>query len=73
MFGTQLLMMGIMAITDANNSGAPKGVAPLCIGFVVTVIGMTFGMNCGYAINPARDLGPRLFTAIAGWGTGVFS
>jgi glycerol uptake facilitator-like aquaporin len=33
---------------------------------------MTFGFNCGYAINPARDLGPRLFTWIGGWGTEVF-
>jgi glycerol uptake facilitator-like aquaporin len=36
------------------------------------VIGMTFGFNAGYAINPARDLGPRLFTAVAGWGGEVF-
>ena len=35
-------------------------------------IGMTFGMNAGYAINPARDFGPRLFTAIACWGGEVF-
>ncbi|MEQ1843616.1 MAG: aquaporin, partial [Verrucomicrobiales bacterium] len=35
-------------------------------------IGMTFGFNSGYAINPARDLAPRIFTAIAGWGPEVF-
>jgi glycerol uptake facilitator-like aquaporin len=34
---------------------------------------MSFGMNAGYAINPARDLGPRLFTFVAGWGTEVFT
>jgi glycerol uptake facilitator-like aquaporin len=39
---------------------------------LVTVIGMSFGFNAGYAINPARDLGPRLFTAVAGWGADVF-
>jgi len=36
------------------------------------LIGMTMGFNCGYAINPARDLGPRLFTLLAGWGGEVF-
>jgi glycerol uptake facilitator-like aquaporin len=35
-------------------------------------VGMGFGFNSGYAINPARDLGPRLFTAVAGWGGDVF-
>jgi glycerol uptake facilitator-like aquaporin len=47
-------------------------VAPLAIGLVVTAIGMTFGFNSGYAINPARDLGPRLFTLVGGWGPQVF-
>ncbi|RXM94392.1 Aquaporin-9 [Acipenser ruthenus] len=46
---------------------------PLMIGLIIMVIGVSMGLNCGYPVNPARDLGPRLFTAIAGWGTEVFS
>ncbi len=71
--GTALLLLLIFALTDERNT-APEGhIAPLLIGSVVFLIGMTFGHNCGYAINPARDLGPRLFTAIAGWGPEVFT
>jgi glycerol uptake facilitator-like aquaporin len=43
------------------------------VGALVAVIGMTFGFNAGYAINPARDLGPRLFTFLAGWRNEVFT
>ncbi|CAB1332633.1 unnamed protein product [Coregonus sp. 'balchen'] len=42
------------------------------VGFVVLVIGLSMGFNSGYAVNPARDLGPRIFTALAGWGSEVF-
>jgi MIP family channel proteins len=70
--GTALLMACIFAITDARNIGAPNYLAPLFVGGLVVLIGMTFGYNAGYAINPARDFGPRLFTALAGWGSAVF-
>ncbi|KAK2568511.1 Aquaporin-3 [Acropora cervicornis] len=66
--GTALLVGCIFAITDKKNNSPNKGVAPVMIGLVVFVIGATFGFNCGYAINPARDLGPRIFTAMAGAG-----
>lgn len=72
--GTMLLLLFIMALTDRHNTAAPSpNFAPICFGVVVTVIGMTFGMNCGYPINPARDLSPRIFTAVAGWGFEVFT
>jgi MIP family channel proteins len=70
--GTALLVAVIFGITDARNSPAPAGLAPVIVGLLVILIGATFGFNSGYAINPARDFGPRLFTAVAGWGSEVF-
>ncbi|CAK8673245.1 unnamed protein product [Clavelina lepadiformis] len=72
-FGTALLVGIIFAVTDKRNNDIVSGLQPLIIGFLVFTIGLSFGVNCGYAINPARDLGPRLFTSIAGWGSGVFT
>jgi MIP family channel proteins len=70
--GTALLIAVIFAITDSRNSPAPAGLAPVVVGLLVVLIGAAFGFNSGYAINPARDLGPRVFTAVAGWGVEVF-
>uniref|UniRef100_A0A4W5KE50 Aquaporin 10b n=1 Tax=Hucho hucho TaxID=62062 RepID=A0A4W5KE50_9TELE len=71
--GTGMLVLCILAIIDGKNIGAPRGMEPLCIGLVIMAIGVSMGLNCGYPLNPARDLGPRLFTAVAGWGWEVFS
>ncbi len=70
--GTALLVLVIFAIGDERNVGVPKWMGPVLVGATVFGIGMTYGLNAGYAINPARDLGPRLFTAVAGWGNQVF-
>lgn len=70
---TGCLMLLICAICDKKNMSVSKGMAPLYIGFIVLNIGICFGHNCGYAINPARDLAPRLFTLVAGWGTKPFT
>jgi len=70
--GTALLVAVIFGITDSRNSPAPAGLAPVVVGLLVVLIGATFGFNSGYAINPARDFGPRLFTFVAGWGSEVF-
>lgn len=71
-FGTAMLLLVISAIGDQRNN--PTGnLGPLMVGLLVVVIGMCFGLNAGYAINPARDFGPRLLTAIAGWGGQVFT
>ncbi len=65
--GTALLLLCIMAVTDARNSGPSSRIAPILVGATVVAIGMSFGNLHGYAINPARDFGPRLFTVIAGF------
>ena len=70
--GTAILMLVIFALTDARNSPPATSFAPVVVGLLVVAIGAAFGFNSGYAINPARDLGPRLFTAVAGWGGEVF-
>ncbi len=64
--GTALLLLLIFAITDERNQPAGK-LAPLLIGLVVVAIGMSYGGLHGYAINPARDFGPRVFTVLAGF------
>jgi MIP family channel proteins len=71
--GTALLMATILGITDTRNNATPSWLTPVIVGGIVTAIGVSFGFNAGYAINPARDLGPRLFTAVGGWGAGVFT
>lgn len=71
--GSALLMGVILGITDTRNSPAPNGLTPVVVGLLVVAIGASFGFNTGYAINPARDFGPRLFTAFAGWGGEVFT
>ena len=70
--GTALLLLLVFAIGDAKNLAPDPKLAPVLVGLAVVLIGMTFGYNAGYAINPARDLGPRLLTAVAGWGSEVF-
>ncbi|XP_078448756.1 aquaporin-3-like [Lampetra planeri] len=71
--GTALLLLCVMALLDPKNNAVPRGLEPLLVGLVVLVIGLSMGFNAGYAINPARDLGPRVFTAMVGYGSEVFT
>jgi glycerol uptake facilitator protein len=71
--GTALLVGLIFAITDAHNQPVQANLNPFIIGLVVVAIGLSFGLNTGYAINPARDFGPRLFLAIADGGRSLNS
>ena len=71
--GTIMLVLCLHALVDNDNTKPPAGFEPFFVGITVFTIGAAFGINTGYAINPARDLGPRLFTLVAGWGGEVFS
>jgi glycerol uptake facilitator protein len=66
--GTALLVGCIFAVIDEYNAPTKANMAPFIIGLIVVAIGISFGVNAGYAINPARDLGPRLFAWAQGWG-----
>ncbi|GLR08831.1 aquaporin [Mixta theicola] len=70
---TAVLMSVIMALTDDGN-GVPRGpLAPLLIGLLVAVIGGAMGPLTGFALNPARDFGPKIFAWLAGWGNVAFT
>jgi glycerol uptake facilitator protein len=65
--GTALLVGVILAIVDELGTPVRSNMAPYIVGVLVGAIGLSFGANAGYAINPARDFGPRVFAAIAGY------
>ncbi|SES50060.1 glycerol uptake facilitator protein [Pedococcus cremeus] len=67
--GTAILLFLILAVTDTRNSAPVAWMAPFIVGLIVVAIGMAWGTNAGYAINPARDLGPRLASFITGYQT----
>lgn len=64
--GTAILLFLIVAITDARNTAPAANLAPLVIGLLVVAIGLGWGSDAGYAINPARDFGPRLASFLTG-------
>jgi glycerol uptake facilitator protein len=66
--GTAILLFLILAITDAAGTPPAANLAPFIIGLLVVGIGMAWGTNAGYAINPARDFGPRLASFFTGYG-----
>jgi glycerol uptake facilitator protein len=76
--GTAILLFLVLAVTEERNN-PPGPLAPVAVGLIVVALGMSFGALHGYAINPARDFGPRLFTVLAGFpnngltdGSGIF-
>src|SRR5947199_3954058 len=69
--GTALLMGLILVIVDARNQPVQANLNPLIIGFLIVAIGASFGLNTGYAINPARDFGQRLWIALVSGGASL--
>lgn len=67
MLGTALLLIIILAVTDQSNMKINNSMVPVIIGLGLTAIHLSFGLNAGSAINPARDFSPRLLTLLAGW------
>ncbi|KAJ1119970.1 hypothetical protein NDU88_008153 [Pleurodeles waltl] len=63
--GVYVIAMAALAVVDEKNSAAP-------VSLLVLLVGLAMGFHFRYPINPARDLAPSLFTAIAGWGLKVF-
>jgi glycerol uptake facilitator protein len=66
--GTAFLLIFVVALIDLRNTAVGSNLAPLAIGLAVAAVGMSYGPNAGYAINPARDFGPRLLAYFGGWG-----
>jgi len=69
--GTAILLILIAALTDILNTAPGANLGGLLIGFSVVAIGMALGSNAGYAINPARDFGPRVAEFITGYGSAM--
>ncbi len=65
--GTAILLFMVLALTDLLNLPPLANLAPLMIGLLVVAIGMAWGTAAGYAINPARDFGPRLASYLTGY------
>lgn len=65
--GTALLLFGILAVTDRRNMQVPKGGIPMAVAMVLFGVITATGSNTGAALNPARDLSPRLYSLIIGY------
>lgn len=71
--GAGMLMLSVLGLGEKRNTAVPDGLLPVVVGIIVVGLSITVTGNAGGAINPARDLGPRLFTLSAGYGTEVFT
>lgn len=67
--GTAILLLVIFCVTDPRNPSHPQVLTAATIGLTVTLLISLLGPLTMACFNPARDLGPRIFSALAGWGT----
>lgn len=70
--GTAVLLLGVRTLTDRRNAAPAGYLEPALIGALIWSIGLSLGGLTGYALNPARDIGPRVASALFGWGSAVF-
>jgi len=71
--GTGILMLVILGSVDERNTSRPQALTAVTIGLTVTILISLFGPLTMAGLNPARDLAPRLFSAMAGWGSVPFT
>lgn len=71
--GTAVLSVAVLALGDDTNAPPGAGMNAFILGLVITALSMAFGYNTGAAMNPARDLGPRLALLALGYGKGIFT
>lgn len=66
--GTAILTLVILGVTNARNASRPQILTAATVGLIVTILISLLGPLTMAAFNPARDLGPRLFSSLVGWG-----
>lgn len=71
--GTALLVIVIFSVTHANNSNIPNRFPPIFVGMTIVILISILAPISQGGFNPARDLAPRLFSALAGWGSVPFT
>jgi len=71
--GAAILVMGVFALLDKSRNNWTSGIVPIGIFILFTGLATAFGAQTSFAYNPARDLGPRMLTAMVGYGGQVFT
>jgi len=71
--GTAILLIGVCGVTDSRGIKVPTHLQPFLIALLIGAIVTAMGFNAGAILNPARDLAPRIFSALIGYGTKPFA